>query len=541
MLVSERPFRFIWEAEWYDVPNTDYPLTPERWIEECFHPLVGTQVDCLTYNLWSSDNCVCQLESAEMLAETCDQVEDAWVWRTRENTKRLVEAGANPPELACKYAHKLGIPAIPIVRMNDAHDHIFPFDVTSFKRDHPEYLLGYAGPDWKPLWSRGEAYLGHPDPMSVDSFTWGLFDFAHEAVREHKMAIIEEMITRWDNDGIDLDFDRDPRYFREFGKRENAELITDMVRRTRALLDRAAKERGRPQYLIVRVTPHVDVSWERGLDVRTWVKEGLVDVVIPGCGSMNISQYLCDWVDLVNGSRCRLFPSNNHWKTPEETRAWAKLMYLRGADGLVLFNYGHLLHGFDANTPMPRSSTTKFDTLGTRWFSEVHPEYYRVLGELGDPRSFAYRNCRYALESFSHEDLPGWQGKNHRWYWGCDDVALPVALPPGRHRVPFGFADDLAGAMELGMRPRVTLRMKIFNHTAPDDFDVLVNEHVLPHEGRTTRAVFIMDNDTWIAYPVPGEFVKLGENELTVDVHRLNPGLSVPPELRNLEIVVDYD
>ena len=72
---------------------------------------------------------------------------------------------------------------------------------------------------------------------------------AHPEVRDHKLAIIEEFITRWDNDGVCLDFDRDPRLFKEEGKPENAALLTGMIRRIRATLDRVAKERGRPQYL----------------------------------------------------------------------------------------------------------------------------------------------------------------------------------------------------------------------------------------------------------------------------------------------------
>ena len=44
---ADPPFRLIFEAEWNDIPCSDYPLTPERWAAECFGPLVNTQVDCL--------------------------------------------------------------------------------------------------------------------------------------------------------------------------------------------------------------------------------------------------------------------------------------------------------------------------------------------------------------------------------------------------------------------------------------------------------------------------------------------------------------
>src|SRR4051794_9202326 len=44
------PFRLIFETEWNDIPCADYPLTRERWVEECIHPMAGTQVDTIFYN-----------------------------------------------------------------------------------------------------------------------------------------------------------------------------------------------------------------------------------------------------------------------------------------------------------------------------------------------------------------------------------------------------------------------------------------------------------------------------------------------------------
>ena len=36
---GDAPFRLIFETEWNDMPCADYPLTRERWVEECIHPL----------------------------------------------------------------------------------------------------------------------------------------------------------------------------------------------------------------------------------------------------------------------------------------------------------------------------------------------------------------------------------------------------------------------------------------------------------------------------------------------------------------------
>ncbi len=87
---SDAPFRLIFETEWNDMPCADYPLTRERWVEECIHPLAGTQVDTILYNLCSSDGYVAELKSGELLMDDFDKLGDAWVCRYRENTNNLI-------------------------------------------------------------------------------------------------------------------------------------------------------------------------------------------------------------------------------------------------------------------------------------------------------------------------------------------------------------------------------------------------------------------------------------------------------------------
>src|SRR5438445_6385180 len=75
---GDAPFRLIFETEWNDMPCADYPLTRERWVEECIHPLAGTQVDTMLYNLCSSDGYVAELKSGELLMHDFDKLGDAW-------------------------------------------------------------------------------------------------------------------------------------------------------------------------------------------------------------------------------------------------------------------------------------------------------------------------------------------------------------------------------------------------------------------------------------------------------------------------------
>jgi len=527
----QAPFRLIYEGEWNDIPCVDYPLTPEKWVAETIRPLAGTQVDTLFYNLASSDGFVCELKSAQILMDNFDKLEDAWVWRYRENTKLLIRAGANPPDLAVKHGHALGMKVIPVVRMNDLHDALFRFEVSAFKQANPQFLIGH-----KTGYVDFERGLGgHPHPLSIDSFTWGMFDYAHEEVRAHKHAIIEEFITRWDNDGVSLDFHRHPRFFVEEGDAKNAETMTALIRQVRGILDKEAEKRGRPLYLHVKVLPKISSCFERGLDVETWVQEGLVDAITPGAGYMTFTLDLAPWKTLVKGHDCWVYPASNHWKTPEVSRAWAKLMYERGADGLYLFNFGHLLYGFDKN------SSPKAERLGTVWYDELHPCYYEVLNQIGKLETLTCQNATYDMEAIPHEEGRFYFGANERRFDATDAIELPIVLSLGRHSLKLPFAEDIAGAQLRGCSASIMLRMKIANFTFPDHYDVSLNGTQLDNRTRTARAAFIMNNDSWVIYPVSSDLLKNGINEMVIDVQSLNTQMSSVPKLQNVELVVKYN
>ena len=519
---KQPPFRLIFDAEWNDIPCNEYPISPETWVKECFSPLRNTQVDTLFYNLCSSDGFVCELKSGQILMDNFEQLADAWVWRYRENTKRLIEAGANPPKVAVREGHALGLTVIPVVRMNDPHDMFFKYEVSDFKLKNKHLLLGHG------TYTDFETGAGgHPNQGTMEARTWGMFDFAHQDVRDHRLAIIDEFITRWDNDGISLDFDRDPKYFKEDGKAENAETMTQLLRDVRGILDRESKRRGRPQYLHVRVVPRIDVCWNRGLDVKTWVEEGLIDAITPGAGYSALGLSLAPWLELAEGHNCWIYPCNNHWKTPEETRAWAKVMYARGAHGLHLFNWGHLLHGFDSQT-RPKSMQT-----GSVPFDELHPNYYDALQEIGRKETMAFKDTTYRLDVDTSDF--------HRKFRATDAfVQLPEKLDVGKFSYELPFEEDLRGARKSGLAASGRLRLKLTNYTDPDEIEVSLNGHKLDDSQRTARPEFIMNNHTWLEYPVDLKQLARGINELALDVRALNPQMSVKPELIAVELVVEY-
>ena len=138
-------------------------------------------MDTLLYNLCSSDAYCCELKSGELLCDSFDQLGNAWVWRYRENTKRLIAADANPPKLAVEYGHRLGLKVIPIVSMNDPHDQYFKVRGEPVQKKNPHYLIGYG--KYPIDWEKGVKGLPEHFKGGIDAITWGMFDFAHPEVR----------------------------------------------------------------------------------------------------------------------------------------------------------------------------------------------------------------------------------------------------------------------------------------------------------------------------------------------------------------------
>ena len=114
------------------------------------------------------------------------------------------------------------------------------------------------------------------------------------------------------------------------------------------------------------------------------------------------------------------------------------------------------------------------------------------------------------------------------------DVELPVNLQVGKHTVAFRVDKGQTGTA-TEQTDDLLLKMRINNYTYYDDFDVTLNGHRLAAESRTTRAVFIMSNESRVMYPVNMQQLVLGDNELVVEVRKLNPAISVTPQLVGLE------
>ena len=197
-------------------------------------------------------------------------------------------------------AHRQGVDYPARVIQRCRHREISPW--ISLRMNDVHFNSNLDCPFHSELWRKPEYFRkGHPG-----YFARGL-DYAHPVVREHYMALVKETLDRYDIDGLELDFMREPYLFSVGEEEAGSKILTAWLREVRGLVDQAATHRGHPIRLGVRVPCDPDVAVGLGLDAPTWAREGLVDLVTaaPRWRTMTFDFPLREWRELL-GDRVTL-------------------------------------------------------------------------------------------------------------------------------------------------------------------------------------------------------------------------------------------
>ncbi|MBX7258237.1 MAG: hypothetical protein K1Y02_17880 [Candidatus Hydrogenedentes bacterium] len=262
--------------------------------------------------------------------------------------RRLLELGTDPLAITIQACRERGVPIVASYRMNAEDFYQCELDLSDFDRAHKDLCIP------------GKNCL---DPV-------------HPEVFAHRMAIFTEVVSEYDIDGIEFDFRRWYNMISEPLK--NYPVLTRMVAETRHMLDEAAKRKGRKRLLLgVRVGPMLEGPFKKedfpgayygeptnasckslGLDVRTWVEQGLVDYICPALFSPIGLPRTKEFVTLTKGTEIGVYPTISYtpqWAhydgpNPEDGDAIrlrhvraiadeALACYDEGADGVSLFNW----------------------------------------------------------------------------------------------------------------------------------------------------------------------------------------------------------
>jgi len=260
----------------------------------------------------------------------CDTTAYKNFYRYYQNFLNLEKEGTDLISASLNRAKEDGMEAFITYRMNDLHfndtaTHC-PIVYSDFWYKHPEFWLNDSTPGWNA-------------PRALD--------FAHKEVRDHKLAVISEQLDKYDMiDGFDLDFMRFIVYFKMGEGRKNAPLMTQLVKDIKAKTEEVSARRGKKILLSVRVPPTVEDCLNKGLDIKEWIRLGLVDFVTIGIHwkgdpSLPVAKFRDDLgkIDIP------LYASvDDGGYTPRETfshgmfRGMASHILSQGADGIYLFN-----------------------------------------------------------------------------------------------------------------------------------------------------------------------------------------------------------
>ena len=387
----------------------------------------------------------------------------------------LAEAGYNPVDLMIDRCHQHGMEFIACFRMNDRHGG----PVGRFISDHPEWQLKGVG--------------GGP-PVN----------YAYEPVRQEILAYIEELLASYKVDGIEFDYMRWCHMFEPGEGQQNAHLLTDFMRKTRQLLNAAAQQRERSRLpLGVRVPQTLKECDYLGFDVATWIKEGLVDYVVPSdFFYTDFNAPTEDFVKLAEGTDCKIYPAIHPVTYRGDDvgindlanyRAAAQNFYAYGADGIEAYNYQYHWGRRIGRTPP--------------WPTYMWPAALGYLDKLADPQDIAEHDRHYRFYPLESIGAPTGTGKD-------DIIKLDrtESDPQGSQR--FRLAEDLSDRTL-----RATLQFKAVGLAEEEGLEIQLNGTVVP--GKYTLRKFYGDGQNeWQGRPLDAFY------EYTVD---LDWGMMAPP------------
>jgi len=372
----------------------------------------------------------------------------------------------------------------------------------------------------------------HPDWVLPCWWWLGLWNLAAPGLREHKVRVLRERVTRYDVDGIQLDFARHTPCLplgRQWRLRHHA---TAFVRQVRQMLLEVARARGRPILLAARVPENLPGCRADGLDVARWATEHLLDILVLGSRTTTVD--ITAFRDATTGTGVRLCPTFDRHHTTDGYYD-APIEYLRGvyanwwrqgADSVATFNW-------------PCASPEAHARLGLpEW---VNPgQYTTAMLEVGSPDTLRGKDMAFAVER--RGGYPWSDGYHNR----NDDRPLPCAL--GNHRVrttvPLYVYEDLAA--ESATVAGITLRLVLWSAFLTDEIEVRFNDQPLaaalrdpewkdgqiysdrpqPSSGaRLAYAVNPQQSLLRLEYPLRPGWFRVGANQVALRVVKRGPHL----------------
>ena len=232
----------------------------------------------------------------------------------------MMDAGVTPLEVLIEQTHKRGMEFVAKFRMNDRHG---------------------SG-------EQGARFVLDNRQWELEEFPGGQ-DFSFAPVRDYVFSVADEIVRRFDVDGLLFNYMRHGHCFPTDVACDRQPVMTGFVQRIREMLDRRGAQKQKNLTLGVMIPQTLEECHSLGYDIPTWIREGIIDYICPcDFGYPDFNAPYEEFSGLTRASNCLLYPTlspvlcrNDDMTllTPENYRALAQNFYGAGADGVAVFNY----------------------------------------------------------------------------------------------------------------------------------------------------------------------------------------------------------
>ena len=461
-----------------------YVFEPPMKLVDAWRPIdevAGTAVNTFVYGVERGDGLFYPSKVGMRFGEDQRPFTFGAYWRVWHNMQSLMDRGLNPLKVLIDRAHQKGMEFFASLRMS------------SYGGLKPEFKVPEGG--------RG---------------------MAHQEIRDHQFEVLKELATQYDVDGIELDFAAAPGGMPLILRKEDVPKFTPvMTDYVKQISNMARSRRGRPGQIGARVYPTEQMNLEQGLDVRSWLKQGLVDYLVPmfyldftlhpdmpfswlveAAHQANVAVYGMLMPYAANqetGSPVAIHA------TPEHMRAAAANYWERGVDGLY--------------------------TWFLKW--PLGAAERQTLTELGDPDLIKEADKHYILHRRSEQ-------ATKMGYTAHLPLEISSANPDKRYVIPFSIADDIDRSKDRIRR--VQLRMKIDNLVSGDRLTVRLNGESLAREVcvRNFGHPIAPYQGLWLEYDLQRIRPRKGPNALELSLDRRPQGLQGGVSIQNVEVLIQY-
>ena len=478
------------------------PMEKEEF-ESAVDELAGTSVEVLNFGLGDGRTFFHDTKVSEVWGDPVDRWNHTVFRRAGQNIRMMLDSGRDPLRIIAERAREKGILFYPALLVNQER--------RAEKREDDVRSSAYR-------WDNIHLEIGAKGNLPPDFEGASNQDFMHQEVRDERFAVVNEVLQNYPVDGFELHLNYRSNHVAHFHPNDidaGRPVMTAWIKR---VYD-AVKASGADRELVVRVPADLEYANSLGMDIREWIRQGIVDVVVGETYQYHMDQ-LANFrplVEAAKGTNCRVLPALQTLLhsdrlangTIEHMRAVACNYWAQGVDGLYLSQW-FTVWPYDAN-------------------------FYEQLREVGHPDVMGYKDKIYVVPTKVRD-----RQKN---------MPLPQELTVNKPvTVEMPIEDDLPHWDRIGRVHEVMLRIRLHGATESDKVEFRLNDKLLPDSQlRKISRVYRMRAPRyrvfgyWFIFRLEREFWPVrGKNTIEVVLRHRDADIIPKLNLRDVEFDLKY-